>query len=253
MIDIIRTEFQKMKRYNILWIGIVATLFSVLLAVFQLMTSQGNELLTYEIYVNSVIWNNFSLAFPFALTLIGGYLINREYTDQTLKNILTVPISLRKLLIGKLFALAGINILLSLLSFLCAIVIGLVFYPIHMTLAVVIRLGVQLIMINMCCYIAVIPIIIYFGRKQNHFLTGAGIAFVYAFSGIFVAGRNLSDFYPITAGLGIVAYTGDAGAIYNPPIGIITLTVVLVLVAILLMFTPNYDKAISTSQKKTKK
>ncbi len=41
--------------------------------------------LTYESFANGVIWNNFSLSFPFVITLIGGYLINREYTDQTLK------------------------------------------------------------------------------------------------------------------------------------------------------------------------
>ena len=36
------------------------------------------------------------------ITLTGGYLINREYTDDTLKNILTVPVSFHRFLWGKL-------------------------------------------------------------------------------------------------------------------------------------------------------
>lgn len=253
MIDIITTEFHKIKRYNILWIGIVAILFSALLAVFQLTSSQANEPLTYEIYANSVLWNNFSLAFPFAITLIGGYLINREYADQTLKNILTVPISLRKLFIGKLIALCGITFLFSLFSFLCTFVLGLVFCHVNITLTVAMRSLVQLLIMNLCCYIAVLPIIVYFGRKQNSFLTGVGIAFVYGFCGVFVAGRNLTDFYPITAGLGLAGYSGDAGAVYHPLIGVITLVASLILTIILLVFTPSYDKVMTTSQKKGKK
>lgn len=253
MIDIITTEFQKIKRYNILWIGIVAILFSALLAVFQLTSSQGSDPLTYENYANGVIWNNFSIAFPFTITLIGGYLINREYTDQTLKNILTVPISLRKLFIGKLITIGGITILFSFFSFLCTLVLGFVFCHINITGALVIKSLIQLIVVNMCCYIAVIPIIIYFGYKQNNFLKGTGVAFVYGFCGVFVAGRKLTDFYPITVGLGLSGYTGDTGVTYHPLIGVVTLAVILILIIMLLAFTPNYDKVMALSKKKRKK
>ncbi|HDA5416532.1 TPA: ABC transporter permease, partial [Clostridioides difficile] len=47
MLDIITTEFQKIKRYNILWVGVVAVLFSALLAVFQIVSSHGSDPLTY--------------------------------------------------------------------------------------------------------------------------------------------------------------------------------------------------------------
>ena len=36
MIDLVRTEFLKYKRYNILWFGITSVLFSIFLAMFQL-------------------------------------------------------------------------------------------------------------------------------------------------------------------------------------------------------------------------
>lgn len=109
MINIIITEFQKLKRYSILWVGIVAVLFSALLAVFQ--QNSGSEIIQFESYINSVIWNNFSMAFPFMIVLIGGYIINREYVDHTLKNMLTVPISFRKLLTGKVITVGLVGII----------------------------------------------------------------------------------------------------------------------------------------------
>ncbi|EQF26514.1 ABC-2 transporter family protein [Clostridioides difficile CD160] len=250
MIDIITTEFQKIKRYNILWVGVVAVLFSVLLAVFQIVSSNGSDPLTYESFANGVIWNNFSLTFPFGITLIGGYLINREYTDQTLKNILTAPVSLRKLLVGKLIMAGSLTVLLSLFSFLCTVIFGLIFCNIDISITLVVKSLAQILVVNLCCYIAVLPIIVYFSRKQNAFMTGVWIAFVYGFCGVFVAGRNLTDFYPITAGLGLIGYDNGTSTIYQPLIGVITLAVILILTAILLAFTPNYDKVMTVSKKK---
>lgn len=250
MFDIITTEFQKIKRYNVLWVGIVAVLFSALLAVFQIVSSHGSDPLTYDSFVNGVIWNNFSLAFPFGITLIGGYIINREYTEQTLKNILTVPISLRKLLAGKLIALGVLTILLSLFSFLCTVILGLIFCHINISVTLVVKSLIQLLIVNLCCYVAVLPIIAYFGRKQNTFMTGVGIAFVYGFCGIFVAGRSLTDFYPITVGLGLAGYNNGDGTVYQPLIGSVTLIAILILTVIILAFTPNYDKVMSISKKK---
>ncbi len=250
MFNIITTEFQKIKRYNILWIEVVAVLFSALLAVFQLSSSHGSDPLTYESFANGVIWNNFSLAFPFGIALIGGYIINREYTDQTLKNVLTVPISLRKLLTCKLIALGGLTVLLSLFSFICTVTFGLIFCHVGISLALICKSLVQILVVDICCYIAVLPIVAYFGRKQNAFLTGVGIAFVYGFCGVFVAGRNLTDFYPITAGLGLAGYNGDASTVYHPIIGAMVLVTILILTAIILAFTPNYDKVMTVSKKK---
>ncbi|WP_236878062.1 hypothetical protein [Clostridioides difficile] len=67
---------------------------------------------------------------------------------------------------------------------------------------------------------------------------------------MFVAGRNLTDFYPITAGLGLVGYNNGAGTVYQPLIGAMTLIVILILTTILLVFTPNYDKVMTISKKK---
>lgn len=248
--DIIISEFTKLKRYNILWIGVVAVFFSAMLAVFQSGNSGGSIL--YENFYNNIIWNNFSLAFPFMIVLIGGFIINREYTDCTLKTVLTVPVSFRKMLTGKLIAIGLITILFAALSFLCTLLLGFVFQIEDISIPLIVKSMYQIFGIGVCNYIAVLPIITFFCRKQNGFFAGVGLAFVYGFCGIFVAGRGLTDFYPITAGLGIFGYTGQGTVSYNAAIGCLTLLVILIVSAFIVKRTPNYDEITAVPKKKMK-
>ncbi len=239
MINIIITEFQKLKRYSILWVGIVAVLFSALLAAFQ--QNSGNEIMQYESYANSVIWNNFSMAFPFMIVLIGGYIINREYVDHTLKNMLSVPIPFRKLLAGKVITVGIVVALYGFFSFLCTFVLGAMFYHGDISPALVTKSFFQLVGLGLCCYLAVLPIIIFFSRKQNGFLAGTGLAFVYGFCGIFIAGRALTDYYPITAGLGIIKFTGDGTLIFNLSVEIGVLLLMAAISIVMLLCTKGFE------------
>ena len=129
MIRLIVTELQKLKRYSILLIGVVVVIFSPAAAVFTQKSYVHQDLnFGFSNFVNSVIWNNMGLIFPIAISLIGGYMINREYTDHTLKNILPIPISFRKLITGKLLALAIVTVLLGVYSFFITLICGAIFF-----------------------------------------------------------------------------------------------------------------------------
>jgi ABC-type transport system involved in multi-copper enzyme maturation permease subunit len=251
MINIIITEFQKLKRYSILWVGIVAVLFSALLAAFQ--QNSGNERMLYESYTNSVIWNNFSMAFPFMIVLIGGYIIDREYVDHTLKNMLTVPVPFRKLLAGKVITVGLVTALYGFLSFICTLILGVLFCHGTMSPTLVAKSFFQLVGLGLCCYLAVLPIIIFFSRKQNGFLAGTGLAFVYGFCGIFIAGRALTDYYPITSGLGMIKFTGDGTLTFNPSVEIGVLLIMMMLSIIMLFCTKGFEDKTTVSKNAEKK
>jgi ABC-type transport system involved in multi-copper enzyme maturation permease subunit len=221
-------------------------LFSALLATFQ--QYSGNEMMQYESYTNSVIWNNFSMAFPFMIVLIGGYIINREYVDHTLKNMLTVPIPFRKLLMGKLITVGLVTALYGFFSFICTFILGMLFCHGNMSLALVVKSFFQLVGLGLCCYLAVLPIIIFFSRKQNGFLAGAGLAFVYGFCGIFIAGRALTDYYPITAGLGIIKFSGDGTLIFNLSVEIGVLLIMIILSIVMLLCVKGYEDGAAVSK-----
>jgi len=242
---LIGCEFLKLKRYNILWIGVVAVIFSAVISVFQNWNSA--HVLTYNDFFNSVIWNNFSISFPFSIVLIGGYMIDHEYTDDTLKNILAVPVSIRRLLFAKLICVGIISVLLGVFSFICTFATAkLVLSCTEMGLAVTGLSCVQICLVAFFNFIAVSPIIAFFSRKRGGFYIGVGLAFFYGICGIFAAGRHLSDVYPITAGLGIIRYAQGA---YNPVIGCISLASMALITAILIFYSPDYDKIMSSALK----
>ena len=188
MLKIAKTEFHKLKRYSVVWIGVATMLTVVLLTRFMATASDG-AVHTLEYFSNSVIWNNFSLIFPATITLIAGYIIERERVDDTLKNILTIPIPFRRLLAGKLIAVGGLAIILAVIEFVFTM--------------------------NLFVYVAVLPIIIFTGQRAGSFMAGVGFSFFYGFVGTFASGHGLGNIYPITAGLGLINYQNGETATYN--------------------------------------
>lgn len=84
MVRIIKSEITKLKRYSMVWVGFAAMLLVVLLTRFEA-TANNGVTYTFQDFSNAAIWNSFTLIFPATITLIAGYIINREQTDDTLK------------------------------------------------------------------------------------------------------------------------------------------------------------------------
>ncbi len=233
MIRLIKTEFLKYKRYNVIWLGITSMLFSIILAIFQL-AGTTNSIVSYTGLSEGVIWNHFSLFLPFTFTLVIGYSINREYTDATLKNILTVPISRFSLLLSK-FVVGYVLVLIeTLFSFFVTLIIAIAMRCSDINIVSCITSFKQLWIVSSCCYIAVLPVIIIFCQKQNKFLSGVVFSFFYGFCGIFLADRNLASLYPMTTGLVLSDYTHDPQITYIPVLSLIMLLLLFVCSLIIL-------------------
>ena len=106
---IIKTEFLKLKRYSVIKAGIIMTVLSPLLSLFY-STANGGQTWTFDYFMQQVMISNCTLFFPIIIALIAGYIITREYTDDTMKNISTIPISYKQLLSGKLLVLLLLTI-----------------------------------------------------------------------------------------------------------------------------------------------
>jgi ABC-type Na+ efflux pump permease subunit len=173
--------------------------------------------------------------------------------DHTLKNILSVPISFRKLLTGKVITVGLVTALYGFFSFLCTFVIGTLLCHGHVSLALAMKSFFQLVGLGLCCYLAVLPILIFFSKKQNGFLAGTGLAFVYGFCGIFIAGRALTDYYPITAGLGIIKFTGDGTLTFNLSVEISVLLLMAAVSIVMLLCTKGFEDKTTVSKNAGKK
>lgn len=255
MITIVKTELMKLRRYSVVWIGVAAMLSVVLLTRFMATASDGT-VHTLENFSNNVIWNNYSIMFPAAITLIAGYIVDRERTDDTLKNILTVPVSFRKLLAGKLLAVGLLSILLALVEFALTIVVFFMSrYPGFSVLGML-RVLLQMAGMNVCVYIAVLPIIVLTAQRSGSFMAGVGFAFFYGFIGTFASGHGLGEIYPITAGLGLIGYqNGGTGEEYHVVLSAGVLLLMLLIAAVLVLTSRNREPAVQkpTQNKKARR
>ena len=108
-------ELRKLKKSNILWIIIAGAFFSAFVTFVQFVMAQNidPQASTFEDFYLAAIWNNFCVAFPFVITIMGGMIFNQEYSSGTLKSILTIPISIQRLYFAKIFVISILVLALS--------------------------------------------------------------------------------------------------------------------------------------------
>lgn len=241
MARLIQSEILKLKRYSVIWIGIATMLSVVLLTCFMEIGTPGTT--TFSSFSDNVIWNNFSLIFPATIVLIAGYIIERERTDDILKNLETIPVSFRRLLLGKMVVCGIIAILLAIVEFMFTAIISLIGGYDGLTLSDMIKTLLQMIGMNCFVFVAVLPIIVFTGQRAGTFMPGVAFAFFYGFVGTFASGHGLASVYPITIGLGFINYqNGSNAGTYNILLCVIVLLILVAITAIMLLLAHNRNE-----------
>lgn len=241
MLLLVKTELWKLKRYSIIWIGTAATLSIVLLTRFMA-TAEDGVVHTFANFSTDVIWNNFTLIYPAAITLITGYIIERERTDDTMKNLLSLPISFRRLLVGKLLTSGLLAVFLAVIEFTFTFGVSFVSKFPGFSAGCAVQSLLQMIGMNLYVYIAVLPIITFTGQRAGTFMTGVVFAFFYGFAGAFATGHGLNNIYPITAGLSLISYQDGESTAYNVPLSFIVIVFMLIITGTLIR-TAKYHRS----------
>lgn len=249
MIAIIKTEFQKIKRYHILLIGLIGMFCSPLLQLFSQMI-MNEELRDPDFHfaslIDAVIWGNTQIFMPVLFTLTGGYLINREYTDDTLKNILAVPVSFRKFLAGKLAAIGLLSVLFGIYSLIVTWIVSVLARLPDINAADFLYGLLRMILLSVLIFVIVLPVIAFCSRRPGLFMTGSVLSFIAGYCVLFFKRGLLRDIYPFTAALTLIgfdtsSYTGapDKGSL---PLAVLSLGCML-LVSMILVHTAKVPEA----------
>ena len=250
MRNIIKTEFLKLKRYSVIKAGIIMATLSPLLSLFY-STANGGQTWTFDYFMQQVMISNCTLFFPIIIALIAGYIITREYTDDTMKNISTIPISYRQLLSGKLVVLLLLTICFSFIGCVIALAINIIagFSGVHF--GNLFNLFIRVIGANIGIYISVLPIILLFCCSANNFLGGVALAFLYGYFGSFIG--KLLNYYPIKASMILVDPT--CGAEYGYTYHIFPAFIIMVLtflISVIILANKKKEPSTSMSAKKKK-
>lgn len=242
MIALIKTEFLKIKRYHILLIGMIGMICSPLLQYLsQLMLNEELRDAHYNFaaLIDNTIWGNTQIFMPVLFTLTGGYLINREYTDDTLKNILTVPVSYRRFLCGKLASMGILAVVFGVLSLFAAVVISALTHLPGIRFTVFMSALPRMIALSVCVYIIVLPLIALCSRRSGLFMTGSVVSFLAGYCVLFFKQGLLRNIYPFSAALTVIGfntsdYAGTSGK-GSMPLALLSLGVMLLTAAVLII------------------
>lgn len=208
MLQLVTCELRKLKKSNLLWIIIAGAFFSAFVTFIQYIMAlsieeQGSN---FEEFYMAAIWNNFCISFPFVITIMGGMIFNQEYSSGTLKSIITIPISIKRLYLAKIISISILVVALSVVNYLFVIAGANLLHLQGIGGFHVLKAFLQILGIAIFIYIAVLPLIIWGFRKINGYYPMTIAAFMFGFFGMFLLPRGVGDFYPITAGLRIVKY-----------------------------------------------
>lgn len=209
MLCILKTELQKLRRYQILLIGIVGMVCSPLLQLFSQM-AVAEEFkhpdFDFAALVENTVWGNATVFLPVLVTLIGGYLIDREYTDDTLKNLLTVPLSFRRLLLGKLLVIGLLSVLFSAFSLLVTLAVSVLAGLPRIGLAPFLHGLGQMAGLAVGVCIVVSPLLALCSRRRGAFLSGSVLAFIAGYCCMFFKKGVLRSLYPFSAVLTLIGF-----------------------------------------------
>lgn len=184
MIRTIYTELLKLRRYSVITAGLAMTTLSVLMTLFYTMAQDGT-VWTFAYYIHSIQSKNVQFFFPLILVLVGGFCITREESDDTLKSLLTVPVSYRQLLAAKAAALLLLTGLFSLFCAVFAVAVNLLCRFPGMTPGAVVQATLTLLATNLLVYLAVCPLLFTLAARRSTFLFSLPLAFVYGYLATF--------------------------------------------------------------------
>ncbi len=127
MANVIYTEILKMKKSRMFLLSLLGGIVSPLLNFFMLLAyhqQNPDETLTMESLFNQTHLFIVFLVGTLLFALITTYLFNREFEEDTLKNLLTIPVGRTQLVLSKLFILIIWIEIIMIYSFFMVILLG---------------------------------------------------------------------------------------------------------------------------------
>ena len=259
MWKIVQSEWQKIRRCQILLIGIVALgLCPVVQYGSWLIMDPALRDPSFDFakLFTNVVWGNTQMFLPISLVMTGGWLIDRENVNDTMKNILTVPVPLFRLLEGKLAVTGMLAVLFGVYSIGVTLVTGSIAGISGLTGKLILEGGVQIVAAAFTTYLVCMPLILIFGQIRGAYLGGAVFTFFLGYSMLFFKSGFLLSAYPFSAALILVGFDMQAynGAVSAPDIALSLsglLAMILVTVFLLAVSRPGSGKKRKASGRKT--
>ena len=167
MWNLLRAELLKLRRCQILLVGLVALGLCPLVQYgSQMIIEAEYRDPDYDIQTlfANVIWGNTQIFLPISLVMTGAWLMDRESSHDTLKNIMAVPVSMPGLLGTKLLLTGMLAVLLGIYSAGVTLVTGLAAGLPGLTAEVLFHGSTQIVAAAFTTSLVCMPLILIFGQ-----------------------------------------------------------------------------------------
>ncbi len=202
-------ECQKIRRSNIVWITVFAT---VMVAVIVFIGSQteyyGSRDIDNAGWYMTVAqpWATF-FVLPAVITLLGSYMICREEQEDTIKSLRLIPVNEANLTAAKMIVTFAFSILLYLLLFAITFLVEAILHFSDLSVEMVLGFLKAYFLDGLGIFLAISPIIAFVSRMKKGDWLALVFAEIYSFAGLFMSMSNvLKPCYPITAVFNLSGY-----------------------------------------------
>ncbi|MDK2586797.1 ABC transporter permease [Romboutsia sedimentorum] len=209
MRNLLWAELQKIRRSNIVWIAVFATVM-VAVSVFM----QGWFTYNGSRDIDSAGWY-MTMAQPLAtifvlpavISLLGSYMICREEDEDTIKSLLLIPVNEAKLIFVKMIITFLFSIFIYLLLFAIAFLTEAILHLSDLSAGMVLDFLRIYFLQGVGIFLVISPIIALVSYMKKGYWIALVLTEMYSFAGIFMSMSNtLKTFYPITAVFGVSGY-----------------------------------------------
>ncbi|SDG36730.1 bacitracin transport system permease protein [Fontibacillus panacisegetis] len=202
-------ERQKIRRSNIVWLAVFAT---VMVAVIVFLGEQdvydGSRNIDNAGWYMTMTqpWATF-FVLPAVIALLGSYMICREEQEDTIKSLRLIPINEEKLTAAKMIITFVFSILIYLLLFAITFLVEAILHFSDLSVEMVLGFLKAYFLDGVGIFLAISPIIALVSHMKKSYWLALVITEMYSFSGLFMSMSNfLKAFYPITAVFTISGY-----------------------------------------------
>ena len=246
MWNLFKAELLKLRRCQILLVGVVSLALCPLVQYGSQLIVEAeyrNPNYDFSVLFENVVWGNTQIFLPISLVMIGGWLIDRESAHDTLKNIMTIPISMPKILGVKLFLVGMLAVLLGIYSVCITVITGLAVGLSGLTEEVFFHGSAQIALASFTTYLVCMPLILLFGQIRGAYLGGSILSFFLGYSMMFFKGGIFASIYPFSAALILVGFDMSAYAgtttFPNSSLAILGVGVMVLWAVLLLLMSKN--------------
>jgi len=202
-------ELQKIRRSNIVWITVFAT---VMVAVIVFIG--GQDVYDGSRNIDNAGWYMTTaqpwatvFVLPAVIALLGSYMICREEQEDTLKSLRLIPVNEANLTAAKMIVTFAFSILLYLLLFAITFLVEAILHFSNLSVEMVLGFLKAYFLDGLGIFLAISPIIAFVSRMKKGYWLALLFAEIYSFAGLFMSMSNfLKAFYPITAVFTISGY-----------------------------------------------